>query len=149
MPEKFEGGEKPRNFSEDEVKRAQDLVRKVRKVVEWDLGKMCRTTEEIDMVNKAQDATKDVEALFHVPKTKHWTEIPGDIYDSIQQAEAYNTQTLPNETITFSPTDLEKLRRNLNAIDEVIGWDISASDETEITMIRDAKEALDALKGLL
>lgn len=150
MPEKFEGGEKPRNFSEAEVKKAQDLIRKVREVVEWDLEKMCGASEEIDMVNKAKDAMKDVEVLFHVPETKFWTEFSGkDMDESIKQTEEYNTQTLPSETIAFSPADSEKLRASLEAIDEVLGWDIGASDETEITMFHDAGESLAALKGFL
>ncbi len=151
MPEKFEGGgEKPKNFSEIEVKRTQDLIRKIREVVEWDLGKMCGTTEEIDMVNKAQDAMKDVEALFHVPATKFWAEFPGkDMGESIRQAEEHNAQSLPGEAMSFSTADLDKLRTSLEAIDEVVGWDIGASDETEITMLRDARESLEALKGIL
>jgi len=150
MPEKFEGGEKPKNFSEDEVKKSQDLIRKVREVVEWDLGKMCSTTEEIDLVDKAKDAMKDIEALFHVPKTKFWAEIPGkDMAESCKKAQEYNTQLLPNEVITFHSTDLDKLRADLKEIDEVLGWDIGASDETEITMIREARESLEALRNLL
>ena len=150
MPEKFEGGEKPKNFSEGEVKKAQDLIRKVREVVEWDLGKMCGTTEEIDLVNKAKDAMKDVEVLLHVPKTKFWTEIPGkDMDESFKKAQEYNTQSLPNEVIILDPVDLNKLRTDLKKIDEVLGWDIGASDETEITMLREARESLEALKGIL
>ena len=150
MPEKFEGGEKPKNFSEDEVRKAQDLIRKVREVVKWDLGKMCGTTEEIDLVNKAKDAMEDVEALLHVPKTKFWMEIPGkDMDESFKKAQEYNTQPLPSEVITFDPANLDKLRTDLKEIDEVLGWDISASDETEITMILEARESLEALRNLL
>ncbi len=150
MPEKFEGGEKPKNFSEGEVTRAQDWIRKIREVVEWDLGKMCGTTEEIDMVNKAKDAMKDVEASFHVPKTKFWAEIPGkDMDESLKKAQELNTQSLPSEVIAFNSADLDKLRTDLNEIDEVLGWDIGASDETEISMIREARESLEALKKIL
>jgi len=150
MPENFESGEKPKHFTEDEVKRAQDLIRKVREVVEWDLGKMCGTTEEIDFVNKAKDAMKYVGALFHVPETKFWVAFTGkDMDDSIRQAEEYNKAPLSTEVITFTAADLEKLRADLEAIEEVVGWDISASDDEEIGMIRNARESLKELKGIL
>ncbi len=150
MQEKFEGGERLKSFPEGEVRRAQDLLRKVREIVEWDLGKMCSTAEEINMVNKAKDAMKDVEALFHVPETKFWTTFSGkDMDESIRQAEEYNKASLPDEALAFSPTDLEKLRVDLEAIDEVVGWDIGASDEMEITILRDGRESLEALKDML
>ena len=150
MPEEFEGGEKPKNFSEGEVTRAQDLIKKVREIVGWDLGAFCSTSEEVEMVNKAKDAMKDVEVLFHVPETKFWATFPGkDMDESMRQAEEYNKKALPGEAIVINPADLEKLRANLDAIDEVVGWDIGASDETEITMLREARESLEALKKIL
>lgn len=149
MPERFEGGQEPKNFSEHEVKKAQDLIRSVREVVEWDLGKMCNTSEEIDLVNKAKDAMKDLEALFHVPKTKFWTEIPGkDMGESFTKAQEYNRQSLPSEAIAFDPANIDKLHADLRQIDEVLGWDINASDETEIAMIREARESSEALRNL-
>lgn len=150
MPEKFEGGEKPKNLSETEVTRAQNLVRKVREVVSWDLGASCSTSEEVEMVNKAKDAMKDVENLLHVPETKFWATFPDkDMDECMRQAEEYNNKTLPSEVLVLSSADLRKLRANLNAIDEVVEWDISASDETEITLLREARESLKALKGIL
>src|SRR3989338_10700611 len=133
MPEKFEGEEKPRNFSEEEVRRAQDLIRKVREIVGWDLGAFCSTSEEVEIVHKAKNAIKNVEDLFHVPKTKFWATFPGKNMDeSMRQTDEYNKKTLPSEAIVLSPIDLAKLGANLDAIDEVVGWDIGASDETEI-----------------
>src|SRR5262245_40151699 len=123
MPENLEGVEKSKSFSEDEVLRVQDLIRKVREVVEWDLGKMCGSTEEIDMVNKAKGAMKDVEVLFHVPESKSWTAFPGKSMDeSIRQAEEYNEASLPGEAITLNSADLETLRASLEAVEEVISW---------------------------
>lgn len=128
----------------------QDSIRKVREVVEWDLGNMCGTAEEIDMVHEAKDAMNDVESLFHVPKTKFWAEFTGtDMSESLRQAEEHNAQALPSEAMGFSTTDLDKLRADLAAIDEVLAWDIGANDDAEIATLREARESLEALKGIL
>ncbi|GEM_PF-2231498 len=133
MPESFEGGEKPKNFSEDEVKKIQDLADKVWEVVGWDLAKMCGTNEELDFVNKAQDSMKEIATMLDMPSGRAWEK----------------HEPKPITPKTFSPDDMKKLRANLEAIEEVIEWDISASDEEELTMIRDARESLKALKGIL
>ncbi|TAL50876.1 hypothetical protein EPN81_01530 [Patescibacteria group bacterium] len=149
MPENFEGREKARNFSEREVARAQDLVRKIREAVEWDLGKFCSNEEELEMVERAQAAMRDVEALFHVPETKLWVTFVGkDIPESMRQADEYNKKVLPAEVIIFSHADLEKLRRSLEAISDVVGWDIGVHDELEILLLREARESLEALKKI-
>ena len=133
MPEQFEGGEKPRNFSEDEVKKIQDLSSKVWEVVGWDLAKMCGTSEEVDFVHKAQDAMKELATMLDMPSGRSWEK----------------QEPKPITSKTFSLDDMKKLRANLEAIEEVIEWDISASDEEELTMIRDARGSLKALKVIL
>ncbi len=149
MAEKIQGREK-NSFSEDEVKKAQDLIKKVREVVEWDLGSMCSTTEEIDMVHKAKDAMKEVEALFHVPALKRWVDFSGkDAQDCFLQAVNYNTAILPSEALVLDQADGERLRVHLEAIQDVIGWDMSAHDEGELKMMQDAKESLDALMDMV
>lgn len=135
MPENFEGGEKSRNLSEDEVKKIRDLANKVWEVATWDLGKFCSTSEELDFVHKAQDAMSEVMAMFDMPLDRfgNWN----------------RKEPKPITPKTLSPDDTSKLRANLEAIEEVIEWDISASDEEELTMIRDARESLKALKSIL
>ncbi len=133
MPEKFEGGEKPKNFSEEEVKKMQDLATKVWEVVGWDLAKMCGTNEELDFVHKAQDAMKETATMLDMPSGPAWEK----------------REPKPITPKIFSPDDMKKLRANLEAIEEVVAWDISASDEEELTMIRDARESLKTLKGIL
>ena len=138
MPGEFEGGEKPKNFSEDEVKKVQDLIKKVREIVEWDLGAFCSTSEEVGMVNKAKDAMKEVEAMFDMPKTRFWAE---------PKTEEHKPKPIVPKT--FLPDDMQKLRLNLGAIDEVISWDIGFRDETDMVMFRDARESFETLKGIL
>ncbi|MDP3697671.1 MAG: hypothetical protein Q8R55_06725, partial [Candidatus Taylorbacteria bacterium] len=133
--EKLEGGEKPKNFSEDEVKNMRDLANKTWEVMTWDLAKFCGTSEEVDMVHKAQDAMAEVMAMLDMPLDRfgNWNK----------------KEPKPITPKTFEPDDMKKLREDLEAIEEVIEWDISASDEEELTMIRDARESLKALKTLL
>ena len=133
MPENFEGGEKPKNFSEDEMQRMQALTDKVWEVVGWDLAKMCGTSEEVDMVHKAQEAMKEVGAMLNMPSGPKWEK----------------QESKPIAPKTFSPDEMQRLRSNLIAIEEVIELYISASDEEEIGMIRDARESLKTLKGIL
>ena len=133
MPKNFEGGEKPKDFSEDEIRKMQGLADKVWEVVGWDLAAMCGTSEEVDMVNKAQDAMKEVAVMFEMPSGPHWE----------------RQEPKPITRKTFSPEDINKLRSNLDAIENVIEWDISAHDEEELEMIRSARESLRELKGIL
>lgn len=133
--ENLEGGEKPKTFSENEVKEMRDLANTTWEVMTWDLGKMVGTTEELDMVHKAQDAMSEVMAMFDMPLDRfgNWN----------------RKEPKPITPKTFSPDDLQKFRSNLDAIEEVLEWDIGASDEEELTMIRSAREALKTLKGVL
>ncbi|MCR4314056.1 MAG: hypothetical protein NUV84_02310 [Candidatus Uhrbacteria bacterium] len=150
MSKEQEGGEKSREYSKDEVKRAQDLIRTTREVVEWDLGKNCSTTEEIAVVNKCKGAMRDIETLFHIPKTKRWLDFSGKAMgESMRQADEYNAKSLNYETLNFSPTDLDKFRLSLGAIDEVLGWDIAVGDETEIRTLSDTRASLPALNEYL
>lgn len=133
MPENFEGSEKPRNFSEEEVLKIQDLADKVYEVIEWDLEKTCGTKEESDLVSKAQDAMKEIATMFNMPTGHSWED----------------KEPKPTMSKTFSLDDIKKLRLNLKAIEKVIEWDLSANDEEELTMIREARESLEKLKSIL
>ena len=133
--EKVEGVEKSKSFSEDEVKKIRDLANKTWEVMTWDLAKFCGTSEEVDMVHKAQDSMAEVMAMLDMPLDRfgNWNK----------------KEPKPIAPKIFSSDDMQKLRSGLGAIDEVLGWDISASDETELTMLREARESLEALKGTL
>ena len=135
MSEKIEGVEKPTNFSEDEVKNLRDLANKTWEVMTWDLAKFCGTSEEVDMVHKAQDAMAEVMAMFDMPLDRfgNWNK----------------KEPKPITSKTFSPDDMKKLHEDLEAIEEVIEWDISASDQEELTMIREARESLKELNKLV
>ena len=135
MSEKIEGVEKPTNFSEDEVKNLRDLANKTWEVMTWDLAKFCGTSEEVDMVHKAQDAMAEVMAMFDMPLDRfgNWNK----------------KEPKPITSKTFSPDDMKKLHEDLEAIEEVIEWDISASDQEELTMIREAIESLKELNKLV
>lgn len=149
MLEKQEEG-KSKNLSETDVKNAQDFIREIGQVVQWDWGGFCTTTEELNMVRAAKEAIREIEILFHVPEPKFWTEFPAaDIGESIASAEEYNAQSLPEEIINFSNSDLEKIRQMVKAIDEVINWDIGGRDETDLAMLHTARGALSSLKELL
>ncbi|KKT82703.1 MAG: hypothetical protein A3B99_01805 [Candidatus Yanofskybacteria bacterium RIFCSPHIGHO2_02_FULL_44_12b] len=132
---KLEGGENPKNFSEDEVKKLRDLADKTWEVMTWDLAKFCGTSEEVDMVHKAQDSMAEVMAMLDMPLDRfgNWNK----------------KEPKPITSKSFSPDDMKKLRSDLEAIEEALEWDISASDEEELTMIRDARESLKALKDIL
>ena len=150
MKEEFENNEKIINLSKEDVAKIQNLVRKVREVIEWDLGKFCSDTKEIDMIRSAKDAMREIEILFHIPETKFWTEFPSEnMNDSIILAEKYNNKILPEENIILNQNDLEKLKVNLNIMKEVINWDIGANDETEINMISEARESLRELETII
>jgi hypothetical protein len=133
MLEKPESGEPIKNFSEDEVRKVRGLADKVWEVIGWDLTKMCGTSEEVDMVNRAQNAMKEVAEMFDMSSGPHW-----------EQQEL--KPIIPKR---FSSTDIQKLHTNLGAIEEVLDWYIGASDEEEIGMIQDARESLNELKRIL
>lgn len=149
MEEKFENKENIRIFSEEQVRETQNLIRNIREVLEWDFGKMCGTTDELDMVNRAKDAMQEVGELFHIPKTKFWAEMAGDnMQESIKMADEYNRKPLPSESITFNSDNINKLTTNLKDIGEILNWDIKGEDETEISMIERARESFEKLNNL-
>jgi hypothetical protein len=135
MKENFDSGEKPRHLSEEEVKKMRNLAGKVWEVATWDLTKFCSTNEELDFVRKAQDAMSEVMAMFDM---------------SLDRFGNWNRKDpAPLAPKTLSPDDILKLRASLEAIEEVIEWDLGASDEAEIAMIHKARESLKELKSIL
>ena len=135
MSEQFSGGEKAKTFSEAEMGRIRDLADKVQGVTRWDLAKNCGAREDIDMVDGAQAAMEEIEALLGMPSLSM----------SLRGKQA--PQSVGAKT--FSLNDMQKLRSNLNAIENVFEWDLAADDEEELTMLNDARESLKALRGIL
>lgn len=134
MHEKLEN----KNFSAQEMAKIGQLVSKIREVVEWDLGKYTSDLEGLEIVDRAKAAMKEFEAMFDLPKTRFWAE-----------PEREEHRPRPVVSKTFSISDMQKLRADLNAIDEVVGWDIDPGDEEGLAMLRDARESSKELKGLL
>jgi len=99
-----------------------------------DWAKICSTSEEVDIVLKAQDATGEVMAKFDMP------------LDCFGSWDRKNPKPITPKT--FSPDDMQKLRLDLGAIEELLEWDIGA-DKEELTMLHEARESLEALKKIL
>lgn len=137
MPEQFKGGEKFKVFSKEDIIKIQYLVGKIRITTEWGLAAFTHTSEEEDMLNKAKDAMKEVEAMLDVPKATIHPKVFGPA---------------PELGETFSPDDLQKLRADLGVImEEVDKWDIRMGDKSaeEIINLREAKESFEELKSIL
>lgn len=143
MTEKFEGGpkrpEKPREYSAEDVQKIHQLAIKVRDLIGWDLGSMCTDSEEIQMVNDAKDAMKEIENIFQIPKQRYW-------YDKKKDKEepSIESQQLSDESFV-------KVQENLTKIENILGWDIESlcHEETDLNVVKSARQAFKELKELL
>jgi hypothetical protein len=135
----FEQSEREgKNLSVEEVGTIQKLIVKIREFIEWDLGASAATSEELDLVNAAKNAVKEFEVIFDMPPTRFWAE---------PEREEHRPRPVAPKTVL--PEDMEKLRSDLAAIQEVVDWDIDGGDDEGRIIIKETKEALIELKNLL
>ena len=134
MSENFGNESEPKIFSVEEVQKIQGLIVKVREVIEWDLGSHASGIEELDLIRAAKDAVSDFETVFDMPKTRFWAE---------PEREEHRPRPITGTTI--SAEEMGKLHGELNAIREVIEWDIDPGDREGLVMMKEAREVLTAL----
>ena len=76
MSEKLEGdligSETPRDFTIEEMQIIHGLAAKVRDLIGWDLAAMCTDLEQIQLVNDAKNAMKELEKMLSLPQEKYW-----------------------------------------------------------------------------
>ncbi len=143
MTEKFEGGPKgpegPKEYSAEDVQKIHQLAIKVRDLIGWDLGSMCADSEEIQMVNDAKDSMKEIESIFKIPKQRYWHD-----EKKTEEEPAIESQQLSNESFA-------EVQESLAKIESILGWDLAAHchDETDLKVVRDAKQAFEELKEVL
>ena len=141
MPEKFEGREELKKYSEEDIIKIQYLIGKIRKITDWDLGAFEHTSEEEGMLSKAKNAMDEIVVMFDVPGVT--------IHPNVFSRK--ESERKPDKA--FSPDDLQKLRSNLDVIaKEASNWYTrikSADNLGEKTVLKEARESLEELKNIL
>lgn len=128
----------PKEYSVEEMVKIHQLVNKVSDLIGWDLGSMCSSTEELDVVHKAQDGMNEIADILKVPKRPNWFD---------KKVE----ENPPVEGQKISEDVFAKIKQDLDQIEEILDWDLAAhcSDETDLRVVREAEQAYEELREIL